>query len=176
MTPELAFGAATLVLAQGADAVYLFNYFPGVLSPPVYQSTLRAMSSLNSLKQLPRRVAITHRDLKAPGEKYQPLLPATGKQVTFPIRLGPMPEKSWGCDVVIGLTPVASAPVPSVTMNGVPCESLGEKTADGIRQISFRIPVQARKEIETHEIMVASKDENPLSVQQVEFFFRPPEK
>lgn len=176
VTPELAFGAATLVLAKGADAVYLFNYFPGVFSPPVYQSTLRAMSSLDSLKKLPRRIGITHRDLKAPGEKYQPLLPATGKQITFPIKLGPMPEKSWRCDVVIGLAPDSSTPAPSVTMNGAPCEFLNENTTNGLRILSFRIPGATWKEIEAHEIKVASKDDKPLIVQKVEVLFRPPDK
>ena len=175
VTPELAFGAATAVLAKGADAVYLFNYFPGVFSPPVYQSTLRAMSSLESLQKLPRRIGIIHRDIKAPGEKYQPPLPATGKQVNLPMKLGPMPEKSWVCDVVIGLTPEASASVPFVTMNGAPCEWLGENTANGLRLISFRCPTQARKEIETHEIKIASKGENPLTVRQVEVAFTPRE-
>ena len=53
VSPELAAGAATAVLSQGADAVYLFNYFPprepfGWWSLPVYQSTLKAMTSLGS--------------------------------------------------------------------------------------------------------------------------------
>ena len=176
VTPELAFGGAASVLAKGADAVYLFNYFPGVFSPPVYQSTLSAMASLDSLKQLPRRIGITHRDIKAPGEKYQPPLPATGRQVAFPIYLGPLPEKNWLCDVVVGLVPNASGSTPAVRMNGVLCDFLSETTANGLRLVSYRIPAEARKKIETHEITVASGDDAALSVQQLEVVFAPPEK
>ena len=175
VTPELAFGAAAAVLAKGADAVYLFNYFPGVFSPPVYQSTLRAMSSLESLQKLPRRIGLIHRDIKAPGEKYQPPLPATGKRVAFPMKLGPMPAQSWLGEVVIGLTPGGAASVPVVTMNGSACEWLGENTANGMRLISFRVPAEARKEIETHEINIASQDEIPLTIQQLEVAFTPPD-
>ena len=95
------------MLADGADAVYLFNYFPGSLPKPAYQSTLRAMTSLNSLHKLPRRVGVTYRDITAPGEPYLPPLPATGKEAAFRIRLGPVPDRRWLCDVVIG---VASGP------------------------------------------------------------------
>ena len=93
VTPELATGAALSVLSRGADAVYLFNYFqdecPG-WPLPVYQKTLKAMASLDSLVKQPRCVGITYRDITAPGENYQPPLPATGKELVFRLKLGPI--------------------------------------------------------------------------------------
>ncbi|MBN1488672.1 MAG: hypothetical protein JXA69_02040 [Phycisphaerae bacterium] len=44
-SPEMAHGAATAVLSQGADAVYLFNYFPVNFPQPVYQDAIRAMAT-----------------------------------------------------------------------------------------------------------------------------------
>ena len=70
VTPELAAGAAAAVLSRGADAVYLFNYYQDG-SPewplPVYQNTLKAMASLDSLLKLPRSVGITYRDVRGAG-------------------------------------------------------------------------------------------------------------
>ncbi len=107
VTPELATGAALSVLSGGADAVYLFNYFqdecPGwPLS--VYQKTLKAMASLDSLVKQPRCVGITYRDITAPGENYQPPLPATGKELVFRLKLGPIPNTRCLCELLIGLS------------------------------------------------------------------------
>jgi hypothetical protein len=176
VSPELALGAASLVLADGADAVYLFNYFPGSLPKPAYQSTLRAMTSLNSLQKLPRRVGVTYRDITAPGEPYQPPLPATGKEAVFTMKLGPTPAKGWLYDVVIGFAPGPGTPqsAPSVLVNGTPCEFRDQDHVnDGLCRISFRIPRRTLTKTQTHEIKVASKDQTPFTIQQVEVLFTP---
>jgi hypothetical protein len=176
VSPELALGAASLVLADGADAVYLFNYFPGSLPKPVYQSTLRAMTSLNSLAKLPRRVGVTYRDITAPGEPYQPPLPATGKEAVFSMKLGPMPTKGWRYEVVIGFAPGAVTPqsAPSVRFDGVPCEFHElDQAKDGRCRISSRIPLRALTKSPTHEIKVTGKDQSSFTIQQVEVSFTP---
>ena len=83
VSPELAIGAATSVLSQGADAVYLFNYFPGTFPVPAYQETLKAMASLKSVQKLPRRVGVTYRDITAPGEQYRRRCPRPAKTPPF---------------------------------------------------------------------------------------------
>ncbi len=179
VSPELAIGAATSVLSQGADAVYLFNYFPGTFPPPVYQETLRAMASLNSVQKLPRRVGVTYRDITAPGEQYLAPLPATGKDATFRIRLGPVPDRHWLCDVVVGVAPAPGAVGSglSVRVNGTPCQFLSEESAKGeLRLASFRVPASALKGTEVHEVKVTSEEQAPVSIRQVEMFLRPPTK
>jgi hypothetical protein len=102
-------GGAISILSQGADAVYLFNYFQTDLWPqPVYKNTLKAMASLDSLLKQPRCVGITYRDITAPGEKYQAPLPATGKEVEFSIRHGPIPGNRRTCELLVGFAPSVS--------------------------------------------------------------------
>jgi len=179
VSPELAIGAATSVLSQGADAVYLFNYFPGTFPLPTYQETLKAMASLGSVQKLPRRVGVTYRDITAPGEQYRPPLPATGKEASFRIRLGPVPDRLWLCDVQIGVGPAPGALLPglSVLVNGTPCKFLNEESAkDGFRLVSFRVPESALAGTEVDEVKVTTGEKASLSIRQVEMFLRPPGK
>jgi uncharacterized lipoprotein YddW (UPF0748 family) len=166
-TPELATGAALSVLANGADAVYLFNYFQDTTWPlPIYQQTLKDMASLDTLVPRPRAVQITFRDVTAPGEDYHPLVPATGKELVFPMKLGPLPNAPRRCELLIGLAPSAAAPVASV--NGKPCEVCHDTVKEGVRLVSYTVPMAALAGIETHQIKVSSKDHNALTIQQVE--------
>ena len=179
VSPELAIGAATSVLSQGADAVYLFNYFPGTFPVPIYPETLKAMASLGSVRNLPRRVGVTYRDITAPGEQYRASLPATGKDATFRIRLGPVPDRLWLCDVVVGVAPAPGAVGSglSVRVNGTPCKFLSEESAKGeLHLISFRVPASALKGTEVHEVKVAREEQAPVSIRQVEMFVRLPGK
>ena len=177
VSPELALGAASLVLADGADAVYLFNYFPGSLPKPVYQSTLRAMTSLDELQQSPRRVGVTYRDITAPGEPYQPPLPAIGKEAVFTMKLGLAPPKGWLTELVIGFASGAGTPksTPSVLVDETPCSLVEQAPAkDGLCLQKFAVPAQsvARDRI-PHQIKVASNDQAPFTIQQVEVAFTP---
>lgn len=179
-SPEMATGAAVLVLSGGADVVYLFNYFqeaqPG-WSLPDYQTTLRAMCSLNSLLKQPRRVGITYRDITAPGEQYQAPLPATGDPVVFPIKLGPIPESGWSCDLLIEFAPSqgGSVHVPAVFFDGKSCEVHNDETTqEGLRLISWRVPPTTSAGNDTHEVKVISKGLNNITIQRVEVSVREP--
>jgi hypothetical protein len=180
VTPELATGAAVSVLSQGADAVYLFNFFqdPALGRPlPVYQRTLKAMASLDSLLKQPRSIGVTYRDITAPGEEYQAPLPATGRQIVFPIRLGPIPDSRWLCDLLMGIksSQDTSTPVPWVWVNGEACQVRSDDTTkDGSRLISFRVPTAALVRTEVHEIKAASKGEDALTIQRLEVSLRAP--
>ena len=180
VTPELATGAAVSVLSRGADAVYLFNFFqdPALGRPlPVFQKTLGAMASLDSLEKQPRSIGITYRDITAPGEKYRPPLPATGKEVVFPIRLGPIPDNRWVCDLLIGFASSQGTPasVPTVSVNGKPCKVRNDDTTKaGLRLMSFSVPATALAGIEVHEIKAAGKGQNTLTIQRLEMSLREP--
>lgn len=177
VSPELATGAAVSVLSRGADAVYLFNYFPNAGWPsPVYQSTLKAMASLDSLLKLPRCVGITYRDIIAPAEKYQPPLPATGRELQFQLKLGPVLNKRWLCELSIGLAPEPGAAAPSVLLNGRACEVRKEEVTRGdLRLISVVVPVTALKDAEAQEVAVVSANQKELTVRQVQACLRPDE-
>ncbi len=167
-SPELAVGAAALVLAQGADAVYLFNYFQDTSWPlSDYQKTLKTMGSLDSLLKQRRSVGITYRDVTAPTEKYLAPLPVTGKQIVLPLKLGPVSENASSCELLLGLV-ASSSPVPVVSVNGKPCGVLRETAKDGSRLISFHVPTAAIMNTEVQKIKVASNDEKALTVQRVE--------
>ena len=171
-TPELATGAAVSVLSNGADAVYLFNYFEDSTWPlPVYQETLKAMASLDSLLTRPRSVAITFRDVTAPGEDYRPLLPATGKEIVLPMKLGPLPNAHRRCQLLVGLASSSAAPAASV--NGKPCEVGNDTVKEGLRLVSFDVPTTALAGIEVHQVKLSSKDQSVLTIQQMEMSLRP---
>ena len=180
-SPEMATGAAVSVLSSGADVVYLFNYFQAGhpnWSPPVYQKTLNAMRSLDSLLKLPRRVGITYRDITAPGEQYQAPLPATGNSLVFSMKLGPIPDNRWLCDVLIGFSssPAQAPPmsVPAVSFDAKPCELLTDEAKDGLRLISWRVPPIKSDGDEIHEIKVIGKGTSSVTVQRVEASVKAP--
>jgi hypothetical protein len=101
VTAAEARGAAAQVLAGGADAVYLFNYFPSIDADTVpdawprhsYAQTLRSLASLERVERVPRTHAITFTDLAGP-EGTPPLpvqLPARGRSLTLWLPTGPTP-------------------------------------------------------------------------------------
>ena len=169
-SPEIATGAAVSVLANGADVVYLFNHFQGTWPQPVFQKTLKAMNSLDTLLEQPRCVGITYRDITAPKETYAPPLPATGKTLAFHIKLGPVPNRHGVCTLRVGLVPSqgAAAPAPTATVNGKPCELRGEATDSGLRLLSFTVPPAALTDAGVLKIKLVAADSKDLTVQRVE--------
>lgn len=176
VSPELAHGAASLVFADGADAVYLFNYFPETMPKPVYQDTLRAMTSLDTLQAVPRTMAVTYRDIIAPGESYQPPLPAKGKEASFTMKLGSEPPENWRREVVIGFDAGAGAPPskPLVSVDGSPCDFVEQDDAKTkLCLMTFLIPARPWPQSQTHDIKIGSSDDKPFVIQRVEVKMRP---
>jgi hypothetical protein len=176
VTPELAKGAAISVLSRGADAVYLFNYFQdsdphAQWSLPVYKSTLKAMGSLDALLKEPRAVGITYRDITAPGETYTAPLPAQGKDLVFSVRVGPVPNGDWHCELLVDFAPLPDSPftMPAVAVNGKPCEVRhDEMLKNEHRLISFPVPLKALAEAEAQQIKIVGKDPNSPTAYRVE--------
>ncbi len=165
MTPELAAGAATAVLSEGADFVYLFNYFlQGHLhdqwSPELFRSTLAAMRDLATLDALPRRHAVTFRDVRAPGEPADHPLPARGRVAQFRLPTGPRPT---GRAVAVEVGLATGLPAPRVRVNSALC---GDPTAldDGWR---YPVPPTALADGQT-VIDLEAASAQPLDVQRVE--------
>lgn len=174
VTPEHAAGAATAVLGNGADAVYLFNYFPGIIggngwTPESYAETLRAMSSLEKLARLPRRTAVTWRDITGPGEQYRAPLPAEGTELRFELPTGPVPEGA-AVTVELALDP-PQTPAPEVRVNGVAAPAVAAQPEQAPRL--YRVPTEAVAGRARTEIAISGAAGQQVKVVAVELRIAP---
>ena len=80
------------------------------------------MASIESLDKLPRRHAVTFRDVRAPGEPADAPLPATGRSCAFRLQTGPKPT---GRKVQLLIELEADGDrepaAPTVRVNATPC-------------------------------------------------------
>lgn len=178
VTREEATGAAVAVLTGGADAVYLFNYFqhghPGwPLSE--YTRMLKSFSSLDALLRLPRRHAVTYRDITSLTETYRPPLPACGKRLSFSLPLGPAAATGWKIETTVEVvTPVPEDKIPGVLLNGVAGKLLRSETVtSGGRVLTHAFPVTALSGKERDTIVIAAEGQTSITVQRVEVSIRP---
>ena len=152
MTPELAAGAAMAVLAAGSDHVYLFNYFAkghldSLWTSEAFERTLRAMSSLEALDGLPRRHAVTFRDIVAPGEPGESLLPAGGAVGTFRLQTGPKPAgRRVRVLLELEATEDGEPAAPELRVNGVACPG---PERQGRCALIYVVPAEALTDAET---------------------------
>ncbi len=182
-TPEQAAGAATAVLAGGADAVYLFNYFVGTASSPAwgqegYRRTLRAMSSLGELTKLARRHSVTWRDILAPGEKYHPPLPAEGTHLAFDLPTGPAPVAGGRASLELDITVPAGAELtpPTVLVNTAATTFRSRAAAgENVVRLAYDIPANALPGDRVDRLGVNAADGKPVKVVRVEVRIAPPE-
>ncbi len=159
-TPETAAGAATAVLAGGADVVYLFNFFldmpgqrTGVWTQAEANRVLRAMASLDTLAALPRRHLLTYRDTRAPGEAPNETLPASGSLAIFRLQTGPRPT-GRRVSVVLGFEMSGDKPTlltpPRLRVNSVLCTDTPETHG---AMVTYPVPEHAlADEITTIEV------------------------
>jgi hypothetical protein len=170
VSPELAMGAAASVLSSGADAVYVFNYYqighPG-WPPSVFRETLTAMNALDTLQKRPRTVAVTYRDITAPGESYHAPLPAIGSNLRFPMKFGPVPEDRCTCELLIEIASPA-APPPIVAVNDYQCEVDKDVTRGGLRLLTCRVPVRTLNQTPVQRIRIVSGNQDPMTIRRVE--------
>ena len=174
--PEYAVGAAVAVLAGGADVVYLFNYFQnGRWSLADYQRLLNAFKSLDELCKLPRRHAVTPREIIVPGHDYRAPLPASGSTLSFDLPLGPTPPAGWQAQAIIEVASQGTD-APAVSVNGVAC-ALGKTDAldNGNRVLTYSIPLNALPGHNSDTIAVTAADGKPIKVMRVEARFAPPQ-
>jgi hypothetical protein len=176
---EDATGAAIAVLTGGADVVYLYNFFQmrsGLhWSISEYQSMLKSFASLDELLKLPRRHAITYRDVIIPGDDYIAPLPASGVQLSFPLPLGPIPVQGWLAEATIEIAALHDAnSLPGVSINGIAGKfRTKEILKNGNFLIVYALPNTAISGInrDTIEVMAAKND--TVKVQRVEVSMHP---
>ena len=171
MDAEYAAGAAVSVLSGGADAVYLFNHFQNGRWPiPRYQRILKAFSSLDELRKMPRRHAVTHREVVVPGEDYRAPLPASGSAVSFDLPLGPTPLAGWQAEAIIEVAaPGTERGAPALHVNGVAC-ALGntEELESGNCLLTYSIPAAAVLGQNSDKITVTAAGKEAIKVLRVE--------
>lgn len=179
VTKVQAAGAAASVLFAGADVVYLFNYFSPIANSPNwtpegYRQTLRAMHSLDALNALPRRHAITWRDIIGHGEAYTPPLPATGKTLSFELPTGPKPPEGSTVTLELRLVQAAEAPPALVTVNGAACElSSTRPDGEGVILATYAVPPSALQGARRDAIEIRAPGDASLTVSGVEMAIEP---
>ena len=178
VTPEDATGAAVAVLSGGADVVYLFNYFQhGHPQWPIpeYQRMLKSFSSLDELLRLPRRHAVTCRDVVVPGADYRAPLPASGTKLSFGLPLGPTPPAGWRAEATIEVAARnADGAPPAVSVNGVAGElRSNEAMPNGNRLLTYSIPLRALPGVNQDSIMVSAAGQDSIKVLRVEVRLHP---
>jgi len=171
VTREEAVGAAVAVLSGGADAVYLFNYFQhGHPGWPLaeYQRILNACSSLDRLRKLPRRHAVTYRDVTVPGESYRAPLPATGAALSFALPLGPVPPADWRVELDIEIK-VGGEVLPVAAINGTAGVFKNRDTGEnGTCVASYRFSCAALSGTKTDQLTLTMTDKTSFTVHRVE--------
>jgi hypothetical protein len=171
MDPECAVGAAVAVLSGGGDVVYLFNHFQNSgWSRADYQRRLKAFSSLAELCKLPRRHVVTHREVVVPGENYRAPLPATGRELSFHLPLGPTPPADWRAEAMIEMAPNdGHFENPHVFVNDVAAEfAKAQSLENRNRLLTFSIPTGALPGKSSDTINVTAAAEESIKLLGVE--------
>jgi hypothetical protein len=168
MPPDLAAGAAMAVLRGGADFVYLFNYFAdmhlgGQWTRDQYNNTLKAMGSLEALDALPRRHAVTYRDIRALGEASDYPLPASGGILGFRLQTGPRPT-GRKVEALIEVS-AEETPAPELRVNSILCPAPAKQ---GDTVFVYAVPAEALAE-EEHVVEATAAEGKPLTIVRVEF-------
>lgn len=174
--PEYAVGAAVSVLSGGGDVVYLFNYFQNGQWPgPGYQHLLNACSSLEQLRKLPRRHAVTYREVVVPGEAYRPPLPASGTMLSFPLPLGPTPAVGSQVEAIIEVAARdVDGDAPAVSVNDVAGKlHSNEAMPNGNRLLTYSVPLNALPGRNRDTIRVTTSQQRSINVFRVEVRLQP---
>lgn len=168
ITPEQTLGAAANFLHAGADAIYLFNFFPTEITLlrewtlDEFYFAVSSVRSLDAITSHPRSHLVTFKDHYAPGEASGSPLPATDPKANLPwlpgcllrLRTGPVPEK--GSSSLLRLTfstPPSTWDQLSIYLNGQklsPPESVTDDVA------IHRLPIEwMEEEVQIFEFVSA---------------------
>ena len=185
--PDEALGAAAQVMHQGAQGIYLFNYFPNGSatgdaswwSPQTYLATLQAMTSSTTLFQQPRRHVVTFNDVKSPDGNEgwgsgHPQLPAEGQAIALTLPTGPQPADHWQAELALQFAAPPQA-TPAVTVNGLPLNMIAPAADPPANHGRWVIPVAALRE-DTNQITIRAADDQCLTVVWTDITLIPPKR
>jgi hypothetical protein len=150
VTAAEARGAAAQVLDDGADAVYLFNYFPSADPTTMpdawvrdaYEESLSSLANRERIELLSRTHAVTFADMIGPEGSVAEVprqLPAEGVDLLFELPTGPRPTGGC-CELVIGVVSTAEVPLASVN-DGAELSVISVVVEEALRRIHYTLPV-----------------------------------
>jgi hypothetical protein len=133
------------------------------------------LSSLDTLLKLPRRHAVTFRDVTVPGETYRAPLPASGTQLSFALPLGPTPSPDWQAEATIEIASLRAEDTPPiVSINGAAAKFQSNKATKGVGSLlTYSFPANALAGNNRDTIAVTAGGKDPIKVQRVEVSLRP---
>lgn len=149
----------------------VFNHFQNSgWSRADYQRRLKAFSSLAELCKLPRRHVVTHREVVVPGENYRAPLPATGRELSFHLPLGPTPPADRRAEAMIEMAPNdGHFENPRVFVNDVAAEfAKAQSLENRNRLLTFSIPTGALPGKSSDTINVTAAAEESIKLLGVE--------
>ena len=129
------------------------------------------MSSLEALQKLPRRHAITWRDIIGPHEAYTPPLPATGTALSFELPTGPAPLAGSTATMELQVKGDANTPAPSAEINATACALQDRKPNDRGVLFVYAVPATALLAAAPNQINVSA--EKSVTVEGVEMRIAP---
>ncbi len=151
-------GYANLYLSEGADKIYLYNYYVNPFAPDaVIQEAHRTCGTLDHTASATRRNIVTYQDIAIhPAHRYHPLPMTVKAGETAELSIGTGTIGGREAYFILGVTGAE----PEITANGIPAEKSTEylddpyyKQADGTF-LSYKITPTARKcegEDDTHQ-------------------------
>jgi hypothetical protein len=186
VTAAEARGAACQILHDGADGVYLFNFFP--LGPEAgaaddwrraqYCDTLRSLGDLAQLARTERRHVITYADVTGPegSDLCRPALPAAGTQLRFDLGTGPEPPASAAATLTVLLAHNGDTLMPpAATVNGKAAVDLEADVPEpGGRRLTYRIPPGTLQGDGPNRLELSSRGGPAVCVEYVDIRVAPP--
>ncbi|MDD4026464.1 MAG: hypothetical protein PHN85_11155, partial [Kiritimatiellae bacterium] len=167
------FGAAASALAQGADGIYTFNYFPVNKRGFLHRTT--GCGSLETLLQSKRTHAVTFDDIRLPGQKLSCQLPFEQREGVIKLSVAPIEEKSL-LSLTIGLAAADEQipPMPELRLGDrnftvAPNKTREAKHIIAVGTITANEPIPAG-EVALH---VSWGDQKPLPIHRVELTVSP---
>ena len=122
---RIAAGYAASYLSQGADKIYLYNFFNDPEKPNAdYARMHRTCGDLQTLVGAPRRMIVTRQDI-TPNDRVFVPLPAKANGFTLPLPTGPI-HPSETLSLVLGFFREVSEEEITVTLDGIPATLTGK--------------------------------------------------
>jgi hypothetical protein len=185
VTAEEARGVATQVLSDGADGVYLFNYFPIAADGGTpddwrhdhYAETLKQLASLDGLALHPRSHVVTFCDITGPegAEMFPPALPASGVDLEFHLPTGPVTDGSTASLTIDLARKDGEFTLPAATVNGVAAIGVETDSTDTRRRrLRYQIAPAALRGEEPNVIRLSTGGGPGVDVEHVEIRIVPP--
>jgi hypothetical protein len=118
---------------------------------------------------------VTHREVVVPGEDYRAPLPATGRELSFHLPLGPKPAADWRAEAIIEVAPQdGNSDAPSVSVNDVATElDIGKTLQNGNRLLTYSIATKGLPGKNSDTIQVTAAGERPIRLFGVEVKISP---